>query len=127
RLPVADTPRPAQTFNGLRAKMGLDPVTAAPPDRGEVRTMPGCVLPPPGESELLVLVSAHQGQGVSTAAIGSEDKETTTAEIVIETREQTLSLAAATHGPVIWRVSGAVERLRHLVLAGFEKEDGTNI
>ena len=52
-----------------------------------------------------------------TVALGSQDVSTGTGRIVVEPGSEPIYLVVATFRPVIWRVSGAVERLERVVLA----------
>jgi hypothetical protein len=109
------------SFGTLQTKMGDKPGAGPyiPPNyRRPVAARQDCVFPPTGETALVAFVQGYRGQGASSVAIGSEDEETTTAELVIEAGERPLYIVLLMHGPVIWRVSGDTGRVRNLVLTG---------
>jgi hypothetical protein len=115
------------TFRDTQARMGQAPGTEPyvhPLSRRPIAGRRDCVFPPAGDAALVAFLQGYRGQGVSTAAIDSEDGETTTAEIAIEPGERPLYIVLLAHGPVIWRLSGATERVRHLVLAS-QLRDGS--
>jgi hypothetical protein len=78
---------------------------------------PGCVFPALRDTDKLVLVSAIRGQGISTATIRSQDVATTTATISIESGDTPLYLVILPVQTVIWRFTGAADRIRSLVFA----------
>ncbi len=75
-----------------------------------------CHFPPLPQGARLVMLSAHRGQAVSTAALGSQDKIVTSASLTIAPGDEPLYIVMVTADAVIWRVAGAVERVHRLVL-----------
>lgn len=85
-----------------------------------------CAIPKPPPTSKLVFVSAYEGQGVSTVALGGEDKEVTIARVTIEPGVEPLSLALTSHTANIWLVDGEVGRVVQVVLgAGSGDKRGT--
>jgi hypothetical protein len=129
-LPMPKTKAPEESlprFDDVSEKLGGDLHTTrsyVSSRRYErAASMRGCGFPGLTESAQLVFVSlSYGGQGVSTAALSSEDLETTTAEIAIEAGERPLYIVAVSVQPVIWRVTGAVERVRHLVVSAARED-----
>lgn len=114
------------TFDDVSQKMGATELyTERRHVSEEARALPDdCDMPPVADNATLILLSAYRGQAVSNAAIASQDIETTAADIVVEPGDKPLYVVAVSFGPVIWRLTGAVDRIRHLVLAAQTHEDG---
>lgn len=77
----------------------------------------GCTMPKASEAATVLLLSAYEGRTLSTTTIGSQDNDIRTAAIEIEPGDTPLYVVASTYSPVIWRFSGAVERIEQVVLA----------
>jgi len=77
----------------------------------------GCALPKASDAAKVILLSAYESDSLSTTAIGSQDVGTGTGSIVVEPGEGPLYVVVAAFRPVIWRFSGAVERIERVVLA----------
>jgi Ca2+-binding EF-hand superfamily protein len=88
------------------------------PAMGGVDLSPACKLPKASEQAKVILLSAYETDALSTATIGSQDIAVHTGRIEIEAGKEPLYLVVVSHRPVIWRLSGAVERIEQLVLAG---------
>ena len=76
-----------------------------------------CAIPKPSDGAQVIMVRAA-AEALSTVTIGSQDVATRASAIVIEPGREPLYVVIASHLPTIWRISGAVERIEHLVLAG---------
>jgi len=74
-----------------------------------------CGLPKPEGNQKVLFVSIYEGQALSDVAVAGMDTETTTAEIKIEAGEDPLFVMAAAYEPMVWRVTGAVERVARFV------------
>lgn len=77
----------------------------------------GCTMPKASEAATVLLLSAYEGRTLSTTTIGSQDSDIRTAAIEVEPGDTPLYVVASTYSPVIWRFSGAVERIEQVVLA----------
>src|SRR5262245_35333830 len=75
-----------------------------------------CAMPTPSDSAAVVLVGTNEADALSTTTIGSQDVSVGTASLVIEPGREPIYLVVASGHPIIWRVSGAIERLERLVL-----------
>lgn len=76
-----------------------------------------CNLPRASEAAEVVLISGYEGDGVSTATIGPQDVVTRTAAVHVSPGRQPLYLVLASFTPMIWRFTGAIDRLERVVLS----------
>lgn len=70
-----------------------------------------CVFDPPAAAERIYLISAYEAGTLSTVTVAGQDRETETAIIEIEPGTEPLYIVASSYTPMIWRVTGAVERV----------------
>jgi len=71
-------------------------------------------VPPPGAE--IVLLGAYDGAGLSTVATNGMERVTTVGAVVIEPGDRRLYIFAAAAGNMIWKVSGAIERVARFVV-----------
>jgi Ca2+-binding EF-hand superfamily protein len=90
----------------------IDPATGTLPSAERA----ACAVTPPSEGALIHLVTAYEGQALTTVSIGGQDRVTQTAELVIEPGETPLYLVVGSFNLVIWRVTGAVDRVERIVV-----------
>jgi Ca2+-binding EF-hand superfamily protein len=76
-----------------------------------------CAVPKPGKDVKFVLFNGYSPAALSTAAIGSQDKETQTTRVIIEPGAEPLYLVMIAWDRVIWQFEGAVGRVKRVVLA----------
>lgn len=76
-----------------------------------------CAYPGYPDGALVVLVSAGRGLGISSTSLGGQDVSTTVVSLLIERGDTPLYVIGTASSAVLWRVTGATERVRHLVLA----------
>jgi hypothetical protein len=74
-----------------------------------------CGLPKAVPEEKVFFVSGYEAAALSTVTTAGQDRETHTAEIFIEPGNERLFIIATSYTPMIWRVTGAVERISHFV------------
>jgi EF hand len=86
--------------------------------RKEAEARALCAMPKASEEARVVLLGAYEGEAISTVSIGSQDIAVGTGGIVVEPGTEPLYLVVLSFRPTIWRVTGAVERIERLVLAG---------
>ena len=77
----------------------------------------GCELPKPSDAAKVVLLSAYGSDALSTTAIGSQDVGTGTGSITVEPGDEPLYVVVVAYRPVIWRFSGAVDRVERVAMA----------
>jgi hypothetical protein len=88
---------------------------ALPAEAQGIRT--DCSLPKPSSAAKVLLLSAYEGDALSTTAIGSQDIAVRTASIDVEAGDEPLYVVALSYRPMIWRLTGAVGRVELVVLA----------
>ena len=77
-----------------------------------------CAMPKASDGARVLLLSAYESEAVSSVTIGSQDIAVGTGGIIVEPDTDPLYLVVLSFRPTIWRVTGAVERIERLVLAG---------
>nr|WP_321446227.1 hypothetical protein [uncultured Cohaesibacter sp.] len=92
--------------------------------QSSARAAASCKVPKRTKDEELILLGAYQGKKTPSLTLVGQDKETFTGKLVIEPGSKPLYLAVTVHSPVIWRLEGAVERIKHLVVAGPRQSSG---
>jgi hypothetical protein len=75
-----------------------------------------CRMPQPSRQAEIILFGANEAEGLSTATIGSQDDIVETAGLFVEPGSTPLYIVLTSRSAIIWRVTGAVERIEHLVL-----------
>ena len=86
-------------------------------DYGSVRpreSYPKCSLPKVADDEELVVIGGNRGAALSMVAANGQNEETTLADIVIEPGGKPLYLVLNAGIPIIYRLSGDVERVRRV-------------
>ncbi|THV25815.1 hypothetical protein [Peteryoungia ipomoeae] len=84
-------------------------------------TIAACNVPKAGPEEQVLVVSAYEAAALSTVTVAGQDEVTHTAELNIEAGEAPLFIAAISYQPMIWRLTGATERVSNFIAA---KTDG---
>ena len=84
----------------------------------QAKTKQACAMPQPSAAATVLLLEAYGGDALSSVTIGSQWIATETGSIDIEPGIGPLYIVVASHTPVIWQLSGAVDRVERLVLAG---------
>ncbi len=92
--------------------------------QSSARAAASCKVPKRTKDEELILLGAYQGKKTPSLTLVGQDKETFTGKLVIEPGSNPLYLAVTVHSPVVWRLEGAVERIKHLVVAGPRQKSG---
>lgn len=80
----------------------------------------GCSFTPPSAAAHFIAYAPYGGQTISTAYVGSPDIETGVIDVTIAPGTQPLYLVLKTYDAVIWRFSGATERIERVVAASFK-------
>jgi Ca2+-binding EF-hand superfamily protein len=76
-----------------------------------------CAVPKPAKDVKFVLFNGYRPVALSTAAIGSQDKDTMATKVIIEPGPEPLYLVMIAWDRVIWQFEGAVERVKRVILA----------
>ncbi|MEM7635491.1 MAG: hypothetical protein AAF299_13075 [Pseudomonadota bacterium] len=77
---------------------------------------PGCAPPQVQADEKLVLLGAYQGAAASSVTIQGQDKPTWAADIVVREGPDPLYVVLTSLEPVIWKFSGATDRIQNVIL-----------
>lgn len=83
----------------------------------EAEAARACEYPKPTPDAEVLLLSAHESQTLSSVAIGSREVEVRHGGVDVEPGEGRIWLMLLTRTPVIWRFTGAVERIERVVLS----------
>lgn len=79
----------------------------------------GCSYPAPTPGAKLIVYAPYGGQTISSVFVGSPDIETGVIDVRIEPGAQPLYLVFKTYDAVIWRFTGATERIERVVATGY--------
>lgn len=77
---------------------------------------PACAVPRPVDSAVIGLVGVYQGDAMSPVALADRNLETTVVELVVEPGDRPLHLILTGYDNLIWRFSGATDRVSGAVL-----------
>ena len=83
----------------------------------EAQARAACAIPRASDAARVVVVSAYGADALASTAIGSQEVATGAGKIMIESGADPVYLVVVTFRPVIWQITGAVERVERLVLA----------
>jgi hypothetical protein len=83
----------------------------------EAKVKAPCAMPKPSAAAQVVVLNAFDAETLSSVAVGSQDVAVRTAAVVVEPGRAPVYLVLSTMRPIIWRVTGAVERIERVVLA----------
>lgn len=86
----------------------------------------GCTFPAAGQRTKVVGFGAYEGDAISSAYVGTPDEETSVIDVTIEAGSEPLYLLFTTYQPVIWRLTGSVERVEHVIASAFTTADRDN-
>lgn len=75
-----------------------------------------CAMPEPTREQQTILVSTRQGGAVPTVSIVGQDAATDLAQLEIDPGDTKLVIVALSKRPMIWQLTGAVERVAGLVV-----------
>lgn len=78
----------------------------------------GCALPAAAAQDRVLMIHTIGGGAWSDVALGGEARETNVVTLDVENGAEPLYVVVSSLKPVIWRVTGAAERISRLVLAG---------
>lgn len=103
-------------FQFVRRQASQQQAAAAQQRRREAARA-GCTMPKATPAAQVVLISTSRGQSLSTTTIGSQDNHVQTVAVMVEPGEEPLYVVTTTQTAMIWRFSGAVERIEKVVFA----------
>lgn len=83
----------------------------------ELASTPVCNLPKATAGSSVVAYGGYEGDSISSAAVGGLHQETNLIDVVIEPGPEPLYLSLTSYESMVWRVTGAVDRLERVVVA----------
>ncbi len=92
--------------------------------RGEAAEEEACGMPPASAEAEVIVFGAYGPEAISSVAIGTQDKTVQTGIVNVEAGEGPLYLVIASLEASIWRFSGAVERIEHVVVTSATRTAG---
>lgn len=81
-------------------------------------------LPQPSDSAGIVLLGTTRGKALSTVSLGGDDAVVTVADVKIEPGSRPLFMIVAAREAIIWRFSGAIDRVANLVMTSKNSVSG---
>lgn len=75
-----------------------------------------CAMPKASDRARVMVLGAYETEALSTAAIGSQDRVTHAGDVTVEPGDEPVYVVVATYASVVWRFSGAVDRIERVVL-----------
>lgn len=119
---VAEAKEAGVEFPASQPPPGQAPQSPSPPrPAAQSSAAQACNLVKPSRGATLIRLSAYEGQQLSDVALAGQDEETTTSEIRIEPGREPLFIVASSYESQIWRFTGAVERIEHVMLSSWQK------
>jgi Ca2+-binding EF-hand superfamily protein len=100
--------------------------TRIPVRRPRIHVRPAskrCTLPDVPNKAKLVMVGLYESQAVASSVIGGQDRETNIVDLFIEPGASPLYLALTSYESMIWRITGATDRLTHVAIAATTSAD----
>lgn len=87
----------------------------------ERRRTQGCGFPKPSASARVVLLAVYEGLALSTAGIGGDGEVVEVIDVAIEPGERPLYVVAVSYESIVWRFSGAVDRVERVVADSIQR------
>ncbi len=107
---------PGEIGAAVRALAGVGAVAEAAED--------ACRALRPSSAAHVVFVSGHEGEALSTLAVAGQDRVTTVATIEVEAGAGPVYIVADALSPVIWRVTGATDRVEAFLAGVYRSGTG---
>lgn len=101
---------------------GLEPQRseACPAGQYHYVVYPACNIPEPTSRELVIVLNAYRGHGLSTHALGSIDNLTEVQDVEVRNGGGHYYIAIRNSGSLIWRFTGNVSAISRVVVLGSE-------
>lgn len=80
------------------------------------RGRPLCSLPRASAAAEMIILSGYQGSALSTVAVSGLDEATSVATLKIEAGETPLYIFATAYDSIVWKLSGATDRVERFVV-----------
>ncbi len=92
--------------------------------RQHQRTMiAGCALPPAPKDQRVVLLSFQRGRDLVTASVAGGNETTWSGEVAVQPGDEKLWILAAADDAMIWRLTGAVDRVARFIVIPHYRHD----
>jgi hypothetical protein len=76
-----------------------------------------CTMPPTTPDTQVVAFGVYESQAMSSVSVGGMERETGVIDVEIEPGDRPLYLILSSHDPIIWRFSGATQRVSRVALS----------
>ncbi|MEM6493968.1 MAG: hypothetical protein AAF650_06270 [Pseudomonadota bacterium] len=80
----------------------------------------GCFFKPPSAKARVIAFAPYGGQTISSVYVGSPNIETGLIDVAVEPGSQPLFLVLRTYDSVVWRFTGATDRIERVVAGSYE-------
>jgi hypothetical protein len=91
-------------------------------DAPQLRSMPTCALPPVPAGAKLIFYGTSQADTISSVSIGGLDQETQLIDVTIEPGTTPLYLVLTSFQSMLWRLTGATDRVARVVVSSYHTE-----
>lgn len=98
------------------------PMPAPPPP-----APPACTLPAPSAQAQVVVFGTYSSQALADVSVGGSAAETNTVEVQIEPGDTPLYVVATSYEAMIWRFTGATERVEQAALLSFHGDRNKSV
>ena len=88
-----------------------------------LRRQAGCFFQPPSPNARFIAYSPYGAQTISSVFVGGPQIETGVVDVTIAPGDTPLYLVLSTYDSVIWRFSGATDRVERLIAASFASKN----
>lgn len=103
--------------NGILSPKEYEPVQERKQAADKARRIAACKLPPVPNGAMLVSYGGYEGDAISSTVIGGQDMETNLINVTIEPGSKPIYLILSSYESMVWRFSGATDRLAHVVVS----------
>ena len=86
-----------------------------------------CTVDRPKPGDQVLMVGAYEGFAYASSYIGEPDEPTYAVNVTIEPGDKPLYVIAGAYHSIVWQFTGATERVRRVVLAGYLGQGTTGV
>jgi hypothetical protein len=118
KVTMAEVDMTSAAFLAEQTLAGVGPLAKTPEeDEAQPRLEDAvrCRFPSPTSAARIVRLGAREGGQLSSVALGGQDQPTYSVSVEIEPGPEPLYVVATSEYPVVWRLSGATERIEAFV------------
>lgn len=121
---MVDVSELAEAVNALAKAPEGGAEGQVPPPPLDPQGQPVCSLPKASGAAEMIILSGYEGSAISTVAVSGLDEATSVATLTIEAGETPLYIFATSYDPLIWKLSGATDRVERFVVQPRRSEIG---